>query len=47
MRAAMPFIDEFVPGTDPRAIAGMAQLIAGLNDQRPHRRVFAGAAPET
>jgi uncharacterized protein with von Willebrand factor type A (vWA) domain len=45
MRAAMPFIDEFVPGTDPRAIAGMAHLISGLNDQRPHRRAFAGAAP--
>ncbi|MGH2839576.1 MAG: vWA domain-containing protein [Solirubrobacteraceae bacterium] len=43
MRAAMPFIDEFVPGHDPRAIAGMAHLIAGLNAQRPHRRAFAGA----
>lgn len=38
MRAAMPFIDEFVPGHDPRAIAGMAKLIAGLNTARPHRR---------
>ncbi|MGI9098637.1 MAG: vWA domain-containing protein [Solirubrobacteraceae bacterium] len=45
MRAAMPFIDEFVPGHDPRAIAGMAHLIAGLNAQRPHRRAFAGASP--
>jgi uncharacterized protein with von Willebrand factor type A (vWA) domain len=45
MRAAMPFIDEFVPGHDPRAIAGMAHLIAGLNTDRPHRRAFAGAAP--
>jgi uncharacterized protein with von Willebrand factor type A (vWA) domain len=44
MRAAMPFVDEFVPGHDPRAIAGMASLIAGLNDQRPHRRILAGAA---
>jgi uncharacterized protein with von Willebrand factor type A (vWA) domain len=44
MRAAMPFIDEFVPGHDPRAIAGMAHLIAGLNAQRPHRRVFADAS---
>jgi len=43
MRAAMPFIDEFVPGHDPRAIAGMASLIAGLNGQRPHRKIFAGA----
>jgi uncharacterized protein with von Willebrand factor type A (vWA) domain len=38
MRAAMPFIDEFVPGTDPRAIAGMAKLIAGLDTSRPRRR---------
>ncbi len=38
MRAAMPFIDEFVPGHDPRAIAGMAQLIGGLNTARPMRR---------
>ena len=44
MRAAMPFIDEFVPGHDPRAIAGMAHLIAGLNAQRPHRRACAVAA---
>jgi uncharacterized protein with von Willebrand factor type A (vWA) domain len=44
MRAAMPYIDEFVPGHDPRAIAGMAHLIAGLNADRPHRRVFAGAS---
>jgi uncharacterized protein with von Willebrand factor type A (vWA) domain len=47
MRAAMPFIDEFVPGHDPRAIAGMAHLIAGLNAQRPHRRVFAGSSSDT
>ncbi len=42
MRAAMPYIDEFVPGHDPRAIAGMAHLIAGLDTQRPQRRTFAG-----
>jgi uncharacterized protein with von Willebrand factor type A (vWA) domain len=42
MRAAMPYIDEFVPGHDPRAIAGMAQLIAGLDTARPRRRTFAG-----
>jgi uncharacterized protein with von Willebrand factor type A (vWA) domain len=45
MRAAMPFVDEFVPGHDPRAIAGMAHLIAGLSAQRPHRRAFAATAP--
>ncbi len=43
MRAAMPFVDEFIPGHDPRAIAGMAQLISGLNAERPHRRAFIGA----
>jgi uncharacterized protein with von Willebrand factor type A (vWA) domain len=43
MRAAMPFIDEFVPGHDPRAIAGMASLIAGLNNQRPYRKIYTGA----
>ncbi|HWC27109.1 MAG TPA: VWA domain-containing protein, partial [Solirubrobacteraceae bacterium] len=30
MRAAMPYIDDFVPGHDPRAVAGLAQLIGGL-----------------
>ena len=44
MRAAMPFIDEFVPGTDPRAIAGMAKLIAGLNTAKPRRRSNPSAA---
>ncbi|MEA2220232.1 MAG: uncharacterized protein QOJ35_2858 [Solirubrobacteraceae bacterium] len=44
MRAAMPYIDEFVPGHDPRAIAGMAHLIAGLNTERPHRRAFVPAS---
>jgi uncharacterized protein with von Willebrand factor type A (vWA) domain len=45
MRAAMPYIDEFVPGTDPRAIAGMAKLIAGLDTARPRRRsIPTGAA---
>lgn len=45
MRAAMPYIDEFVPGHDPRAIAGMAQLIAGLDTARPRRRHVAEASP--
>jgi uncharacterized protein with von Willebrand factor type A (vWA) domain len=38
MRAAMPYIDDFVPGHDPRAIAGLARLIAGLGTGRPQRR---------
>ena len=44
MRAAMPYIDEFVPGHDPRAIAGMAKLIAGLDTARPRRRHLAEAS---
>jgi uncharacterized protein len=43
MRAAMPFIDEFVPGHDPRAIAGLGRLIGELGGQRPHRPPLAGA----
>ncbi len=38
MRAAMPFVDDFVPGHDPRAVAGLAQLIGDLGGQRPQRR---------
>jgi len=38
MRAAMPYIDDFVPGHDPRAIAGLAALIGGLGNRRPQRR---------
>ena len=38
MRAAMPFIDDFVPGHDPRAVAGLATLIGGLGGRRPVRR---------
>ena len=43
MRAAMPYIDEFVPGHDPRAVAGLGRLIATLGNERPHRRARAGA----
>lgn len=38
MRAAMPHIDDFIPGHDPRAIAGLASLIHGLGKTRPARR---------
>jgi uncharacterized protein with von Willebrand factor type A (vWA) domain len=40
MRAAMPFVDEFVPGHDPRAVAGLARLIGGLGASRPQRRTM-------
>ena len=46
MRAAMPYIDEFVPGHDPRAIAGMAHVIGSLNTQRARRRSSPNAAPQ-
>jgi uncharacterized protein with von Willebrand factor type A (vWA) domain len=38
MRAAMPHIDNFVPGHDPRAMAGLGRLIHGLGPGRPSRR---------
>ena len=38
MRAAMPYVDDFVPGHDPRAINGLAALIQGLGATRPARR---------
>jgi len=41
MRAAMPFIDEFVPGHDPRAVAGLGRLIGEVGAQRPRRQMAA------
>jgi uncharacterized protein len=38
MRAAMPHVDDFIPGHDPRAIAGLASLVDGLGKTRPARR---------
>ncbi len=43
MRAAMPYIDDFVPGHDPRAVAGLAKLIGGLADNRPVRKIVPAA----
>ena len=45
MRAAMPFIDEFVPGHDPRAVAGLARVIGNLGAARPQRRAMVGGEP--
>ena len=38
MRAALPFVDDFVPGHDPRAMIRLARLIGGLGSGRPVRR---------
>ena len=38
MRAALPHVDDFVPGHDPRAVNGLAQLVAGVGSRRPARR---------
>jgi uncharacterized protein with von Willebrand factor type A (vWA) domain len=38
MRAALPYVDDFVPGHDPRAIAGLGALLGGLGGGRPQRR---------
>jgi uncharacterized protein len=38
MRAALPYVDDFVPGHDPRAIDGLGALIRGLGGARPARR---------
>lgn len=45
MRAAMPFIDEFVAGHDPRAVAGLARLIGGLGSERPQRTMGVRTIP--
>jgi uncharacterized protein with von Willebrand factor type A (vWA) domain len=38
MRAAMPYIDDFISGHDPRSMAGLAALLAALDSARPRRR---------
>jgi uncharacterized protein with von Willebrand factor type A (vWA) domain len=38
MRAALPYIDDFVPGHDPAAIGALGRLIGGLGAGRPARR---------
>jgi uncharacterized protein len=37
MRAALPHVDDFVPGHDPRATGDLARLIAALGSGRPAR----------
>src|SRR5215208_6585085 len=38
MRAALPYVDDFVAGHDPRAIERLAKVIGGLGSGRPARR---------
>lgn len=38
MRAAMGFVDDFVPGHDPSAVMALARLVGGLGSGRPPRR---------
>lgn len=38
LRAALPVIDDYVPGDDERAIAGLGALIRGIDRGRPVRR---------
>jgi len=38
MRAALPLVDDFVAGHDPRAVARLVQLIGGIDPARPARR---------
>ena len=38
MRAALPHIDDFVAGHDPRAVTAIARLIGGLGGGRPARK---------
>jgi len=45
MRAALPFVDDFIPGHDPRAVAGLARLIGDLGGQRPQRSLRRAVAP--
>lgn len=38
MRVAMPYIDDFVPGDDPRALAGLGRVIGTIGNHRAQRR---------
>jgi uncharacterized protein with von Willebrand factor type A (vWA) domain len=37
MRTALPYVDDFVPGHDPRAVEQLVRVIRGLGEQRPAR----------
>jgi uncharacterized protein len=37
MRAALPYVDDFVPGHDPEAVMRLAAIVGGLGEGRPAR----------
>jgi uncharacterized protein with von Willebrand factor type A (vWA) domain len=37
LRAALPCVDDYIPGHDARAVAGLARLVGGLDSGRPTR----------
>jgi uncharacterized protein len=45
MRAAMPYLDDFVPGHDPRQITRLVALIGKVGSGRPARAQRAAGAP--
>jgi uncharacterized protein len=38
LRAALPYVDDYVPGGDPRSVAALSRLIREVGDARPARR---------
>jgi uncharacterized protein with von Willebrand factor type A (vWA) domain len=38
MRAALPYVDDFVAGHDPRTVAALPRVVSGLGAARPARR---------
>jgi uncharacterized protein len=38
LRAALPFVDDYVPGNDLRAMAGLGRVLRGVGSVRPDRR---------
>ncbi|HET8953554.1 MAG TPA: VWA domain-containing protein [Solirubrobacteraceae bacterium] len=44
MRTALPFVDDYLTGVDPRAMVDLGRVIAGLGSGRPARRQRTPAA---
>ena len=43
MRTALPYVDDFVPGHDPRAVAALPSVVGRLGSARPDRKQRATA----